>query len=149
MDFFFFGGLKLWNFAVEFSTVSGNGTRSVAVMCFSELQVSTSSVLNNNWVVDILLINIVFEAIKSNGEFTEQVSSSRYLLNASRTFAPVTTNVRHFWRDLTSERLTRDALRPVMNASTFHKTVLPLLPANLRFDILTISVSLHVLNCLC
>jgi hypothetical protein len=65
MDFLFlFGGLKLWNVADEFSTVSDNGTRSVAVMCFSELQVSTSYDLNNNLDVDILRINIVFVAIK-------------------------------------------------------------------------------------
>ena len=118
---------------MEFSTVSDNGTRPVAVMCFSELQVSTSSVLNNSWDVDILRINIGFVAIKSNGEFPEQLTSSRYLLNGNHTFVSVTINVRHCWRDLTSERLRRDALRPIMNASTFHKTVLPLLSTIFTF----------------
>lgn len=62
-------GLKVWNVAVEFSTFADNGTRVIAVMCFPEHQVSTAYVLNNNWDVDILLINIGFVAIKSNGEF--------------------------------------------------------------------------------
>jgi hypothetical protein len=104
----FFYGLKLWNVAVELSTVFDNGTRSVAVMCFSELQVSTSYILSNSWNADILCINIGFVATKLNGEFPEQLTSSRYLLNAGRTFFLVTTNFRHCWRDLTSERLRRD-----------------------------------------
>jgi len=93
VDFFYV--LKVWNVAVEFSAVSDNGTRSVEVMCFSELQVSTSYVLNNNWDVDILRINIGCVAIKSNGEFPEQLTSSRYLVNGRRTFVLVTANVRH------------------------------------------------------
>ena len=90
--------------AVGCSTVCDNGTLSFAVMCFSELQVSTSYVLNNNSDVDILRINIGFVTTKSNGEYSEHLTSSRYLLNGSRTFVPVTTDVRHCWRDLTSER---------------------------------------------
>jgi hypothetical protein len=52
--------LKLWNVSVEFYAVSDNDTRSVAVMCFSELQLSTFYVLNNNLDVGILPINFCF-----------------------------------------------------------------------------------------
>jgi hypothetical protein len=56
----FFDGLKLWNVYVEFYAVSDNGTSSVSVMCFSELQLRTFYDLNNNWDEGILRINFWF-----------------------------------------------------------------------------------------
>jgi hypothetical protein len=90
-EMFYVVGLKRWNVAVEFATVCYNGTHVITIMCFSEQQLHTSYVLNNDRDVDILRINISFLAIKLTGEFPEQSTSSRYcLFYGSRTFMLIT-----------------------------------------------------------